>query len=515
MSKSQYGRFIVSRILALCKDKRADVIKEFYGKVRKLIRHKEASIILDEAYSQYANSAQRISMMEEFYGPEFAVFKSADNSHSLEKLLDSQPLKKPYILKHMRSVINSVLEKGSISIGQIPILHRAINDYLRHSDPSVVSKDMIELLKDHLVHILHTKEGSQIANYCILHAGPKDRKHIIKSFKGFVHSIAKEQYGNSVLITLFECVDDTVLLSKSIISELFKSPNTLHTVGELLRDKYGSRVLLFIISGRNKRYQSAHIMDELESCDKIRKITTKKDDDLRSKQILEAVSPLLIEAVLEHFNELARDKNGSEVILECIKSVQGNVQPILDTIIDMVRDKPSPSSVEEDLDAGSKEEKKPSHVIKKLRAEQVLKRQSEQGLNMTESLLVNRHSTALIKHLLKLTNQDWHTMFIKSLWEVLKGEFENWMLYCAKHEKSSGTCFIFIAIYENSPTDDLKKIMKCSMNQAKVNKLKSLVYKDKNEIKKKASAGGDSGKKRKHCEQDKKNAIQVMIDYLL
>lgn len=43
--------------------------------MRKLIRHKEASLVLDEAYSQYANAAQRSSLMEEFYGPEFAIFK--------------------------------------------------------------------------------------------------------------------------------------------------------------------------------------------------------------------------------------------------------------------------------------------------------------------------------------------------------------------------------------------------------------------------------------------------------
>jgi pumilio family protein 6 len=54
------------------------VISEFYGKVRKLIRHKEAAVLLDEAYSQYANASQRMSLMEEFYGPEYAVFKNVD-----------------------------------------------------------------------------------------------------------------------------------------------------------------------------------------------------------------------------------------------------------------------------------------------------------------------------------------------------------------------------------------------------------------------------------------------------
>jgi pumilio family protein 6 len=80
LSQSKYGRFIVSKILQYCSQKyRNLVITDFYGKVRKLIRHKEASLILDEAYSQFANATQRAHLMEEFYGPEFAIFKNVCN----------------------------------------------------------------------------------------------------------------------------------------------------------------------------------------------------------------------------------------------------------------------------------------------------------------------------------------------------------------------------------------------------------------------------------------------------
>src|SRR5690606_518653 len=71
LSKSMYGRFIVLRILRYCSKYRAEIIKEFYGKVRQLIRHKEASTIIEEAYSIYANSTQRSALIQEFYGPEF------------------------------------------------------------------------------------------------------------------------------------------------------------------------------------------------------------------------------------------------------------------------------------------------------------------------------------------------------------------------------------------------------------------------------------------------------------
>ena len=83
LCQSKYGRFVVSKILKYCSpQRRLAVIRSFHGKVRKCVRHKEASIILDEAYSQYANSSQKMSLMEEFYGPEYAVFKNVIKNNS-------------------------------------------------------------------------------------------------------------------------------------------------------------------------------------------------------------------------------------------------------------------------------------------------------------------------------------------------------------------------------------------------------------------------------------------------
>lgn len=85
LSKSYYGRFIVSKILNYCSaEYRNAVIQDFYHKVRKLVRHRDASIVLEEAYSQFANAQQRMALMEEFYGPEFALFKVM-NSKFLNK----------------------------------------------------------------------------------------------------------------------------------------------------------------------------------------------------------------------------------------------------------------------------------------------------------------------------------------------------------------------------------------------------------------------------------------------
>ncbi|KAH6598997.1 hypothetical protein BASA50_003317 [Batrachochytrium salamandrivorans] len=467
LSQSQYGRFIVSKILNYCSPEyRSAVISEFYGKVRKLIRHKEVSLILDEAYSQFANAAQRSALMEEFYGPEYAVFKSLDGSRTLKTLLETQPEKKPSIMRYLRQTLDSVLQKGSFNLSKTPILHRAIYEYLTYADLKV-AKDMIELLKDHLVHILHTRDGARIAQYCILHATPKDRKHIIKSFKGFVHAIATEQYGHSVLLTCFECIDDTVIVSKSLIAELLspssssQAPGTEKTasrvavasagaaasISELLRNKYGSRVILFLLAGRNKKYQPAYLIQELAEMDEIRAKTSKKEDGARRQQLLDSSAPLIVQAVSTHVNELLRDRIGGQIVIEALYSLSIDVSAITSAILALVPKNLDPAGTqnskkivfEEDNDEWEDDQdntsesatdmatdpedapidatsllqedspiitdgdlsstEKPFNAVTKLKSERDAANLVAQGLDMVSSLFVNRESTRTLKQL--------------------------------------------------------------------------------------------------------------------
>jgi pumilio family protein 6 len=460
LSQSKYARFIVSSTLKYCAGYRSIILKEFQGKVCKLVKHKEASLILDELYSQYANSTQRLTLMEEFYGPEFVLFKQvflfnkAEGPKTIVDIIASNPSKQPFILKHLRNTLDSVLQKGTFNLGRTPILHKAIWDYLSISE-SKVSADMVELLKDHLVHILHTREGAKIAQYCLVHSGPKDRKQIIKSFKGFVHSIAKEKYGHMVLISAFECVDDTVLMGKSIVSELFKPPNAESNVFDLLIDQYGSRVILYLLTGRNKHHLPIFAINELGEFDSTRALTTKKEDAVRSEQLLEVASPLMIAFAQQSANTLMRDKIGGQVLLAILQYGKGDVQPILDTII---------SSISENLNMPDKQDQEIAefHPIKKMRSEKEASKRASQGLLMHESLLFNRNSTFFIKNALsKKLESEWQLKFINDLWETVEPHFDSLLDYCIlNHSHSAGTSLIFVAIWEFGESAINKKIRK-------------------------------------------------------
>ncbi len=95
------------------------MISSLYGGVRKLIRHSEAGEIVELAYNDYANAAQRTALIQEFYGSEFALFKttppqedhSQPHQQTLGEVLAANPSRCKIILSHMRDSLLPLLDK--------------------------------------------------------------------------------------------------------------------------------------------------------------------------------------------------------------------------------------------------------------------------------------------------------------------------------------------------------------------------------------------------------------------
>ena len=73
---------------------------------------------------------------------------------------------------------------------------------------------------------------------------------IIKSFKTFVPKICGEEHGHMVLLAAFDCVDDTKLIAKAIISEIIgegKEATSEKLSEAFASEKAGRKVLLYLI----------------------------------------------------------------------------------------------------------------------------------------------------------------------------------------------------------------------------------------------------------------------------
>ncbi|KAJ1340408.1 hypothetical protein BSLG_004972 [Batrachochytrium salamandrivorans] len=219
-----------NRIIQCClkygsPSQRDQIAKELSGHYAQLSQSQYGRFIVSKILN-YCSPEYRSAVISEFYGKVRKLIR-----HKVSLILDeaysqfANAAQRSALMEEFYgpeyAVFKSVID---------PILHRAIYEYLTYADLKV-AKDMIELLKDHFV------------------------------LQGFVHAIATEQYGHSVLLTCFECIDDTVIVSKSLIAELLspssssQAPGTEKTasrvavasagaaasISELLRNKYGSR----------------------------------------------------------------------------------------------------------------------------------------------------------------------------------------------------------------------------------------------------------------------------------
>lgn len=474
----------------------------------KLIKHKEASLIIEEAYSQYANAAQRTALIEEFYGPEFALFKSNEN-RSIEQLME-QPIKKESILKHLQHTLTSILGKGGWDITAHTIVHRALMEYFQYADERSI-QSMIEFVKDHIVHILHTREGAYVARKAILYGTPKERKYIIKTFKSYVAKIACEQYGHTVLLTIFDCVDDTTLIQKSILSEITKKvkPTTTiigteedaENVGliNVITNRWGSRVALYLLSHREGKYFSPSDIKLLEEGDAIREKTSKKDPEIRRKELLKAFSPAMIEICTKYAEQLMRDRTSSSVVYETVRCAEGEKDELIQAIADVTK-----GTIEE-FKENHKEEKEEDeyfNAIKKLAAEKAEAKYVEVE---NEHPLVSRTSNQLIKNIIMLNKSEDEEIqkigkaFIKAFYKNVKDNLDYWVNYCAKDAvHTSGIAYALLALLENADEKTAKEIkssLKSVISKLKINKEnKTPNNANTNNKKRKRNGGGKAQK---------------------
>ena len=199
---------------------RDQIISKFYGHVRKLIKHRAAAPVLSLSYIDFATSEQRSNLLQEFYGADFALFKTTGNIKTIEEIFEKFPDKKESILKHLKSALVPLLEKGICSHH---IVHRALLDFLTHAAETDRS-EMVDIIQELLPEMLHTRDGAQVTLHCIWNSNAKARKTIVRSMNAFVPKISMDEYGHRTLCAIFDSVDDTVLVSKRIIAPLVRSP---------------------------------------------------------------------------------------------------------------------------------------------------------------------------------------------------------------------------------------------------------------------------------------------------
>ncbi|XP_072453621.1 pumilio homolog 3 [Notamacropus eugenii] len=376
LSKAKYSRNVVKKFLMYGnKSQVAEIIKSFKGQVRKMLRHAEASVVVEYAYNDKAILEQRNMLVEELYGNTFLLYKSAVHP-TLEKVLEVQPDKQEAIMDEMKQILTPMAQKESVI--KHSLVHKVFLDFFTYAPPKLRS-EMIEAIRDAVIYLAHTHDGARVAMYCLWHGTPKDRKVIIKTMKTYVEKVANGEYSHLVLLAAFDCVDDTKLMKQIVMSEIISSlPN-------IVNNKYGRKVLLYLLSPRDPAHLVPEIIEVLQKGDG--NAHSKKDSIIRRKELLESVSPALLSYMQEHVQKLMTDKSTCIFVVNVLGSAIGDTQPAMDTIARLAASEMIPGGKDGEL-----------HLAEHPAGHLVLKWLVEQDEKMKENGREGSFAKTLVEH---------------------------------------------------------------------------------------------------------------------
>ncbi|TRY92577.1 hypothetical protein DNTS_020494 [Danionella cerebrum] len=321
LSKSKYGRNIVKKFLMYGSKKQvAEVMLAFKGKVRKLLRHTESSSIVEFAYNDKAILPQRLMLTEELYGNTFTVFKSS-SCPTLEKVLEANPGKLENIMEEMKQILTPMAQKEAVI--KHSLVHKVFLDFFEHA-PAKQRTEMIESIREAVVYMAHTHDGARVTMHCLWHGTTKDRKVIVKTMKSYIAKFAMGEYAHLVLLAAFDCIDDTKLVKQIIISEMLSS------LPDVVSNKYGKKVLLYLFSPRDPAYLLPEIIRVLEKGDD--NAHSKKDMGIRWRELLEAVSSPLLGHLCENAQAMVMDKSSCGAVCDILGAAIGDLRPAMEVV---------------------------------------------------------------------------------------------------------------------------------------------------------------------------------------
>ncbi|KAI5288603.1 pumilio domain member 6 [Ascosphaera aggregata] len=332
LAESRYAKFLIGKMLVHGdKEIRDMIVPEFYGHVRRLMRHPEASWIVDDIYRTVASKSQRATLLREWYGPEFVLFEktnqtSESETSELSEILAAHPEKRGPIMQYLHESINHLVQKKATGF---TLLHDAMLQYFLNTKPGTSeASEFIELLKgdeegDLLKNLAFTTSGARLVCLAFAYASAKDRKLLLRVYKDIIKMLAGDLNGHLVLLSAFETIDDTKLTGKSIFPQLLNQSESEEVRNEELvyqvNDLTARIPILYLFSEDQPKWllpDSDHpIIDEIRG---IRSETSKKDPELRRKELIRAAMPTLLQFIASQAEKLVTTTTGSRFLTEVL-----------------------------------------------------------------------------------------------------------------------------------------------------------------------------------------------------
>ena len=328
LAESKYAKFLVAKLIVLDASVRHVVVPEFYGHVKRMIRHPEASWIMDDIYRTMASKEQKARLLREWYGGEFAVpemqAKDEDVTADLDLILEEAPGKRGPIMQHLKEMTNQLVQKKTTGF---TMLHDALLQYLLNCPPgSSEHTEFMEMLRDDeegdlFKNMAFTKSGSRVVCLALAYGTSKDRRTILKHYKSHIRTMVSDPCAHTVILAAYEVIDDTVTTSKAIFPELTMSTldsRARHQEIVSMASQINARIpLLYLMAEEPPKWLlDARHHELIAEIREIRKETSKKDSTTRRNELNKALSPPLIEAIGTQVETLLQTSFGCQFVSE-------------------------------------------------------------------------------------------------------------------------------------------------------------------------------------------------------
>jgi len=350
LAESKYAKFLLAKLISEDKSSnkavRDMIVPEFYGHVKRMIRHPEASWIMDDIYRGLATQEQKARLLREWYGGEFAVSGLHDEKEGvaadLATILRETPGKRGPVMSNLKEMTNQLVQKKTTGF---TMLHDAMLQYFLNTTPdSPEHTEFLEMLRDDeegdlFKNLAFTKSGSRVVCLALAYGSSKDRRNILKHYKTHIKLMATDVNAHLVLLAAFELVDDTVMTAKAIIPELFGKELDAEARNQdllgLSTHINGRKPLLYLMAAENespKWLLDTFDHEMLKEIREIRKSTSKKDPETRRVELNKAISQPLLDFLASQAEALVQTSYGCQFIGEVLTGAVGEKSKALETI---------------------------------------------------------------------------------------------------------------------------------------------------------------------------------------
>jgi pumilio family protein 6 len=384
LCKSQYAHFVALKTIKYSQGDRECaeyIVKALKSHMVKLATHTTASAVVELVF-QKLPPKQTSVLKQEFYGPQFALFASdtvreqGDKVPTLKSNILAAPDKKQVTIDHVRRIVNRGLEKQQLL--RLGFFHVLLDELLQAIPPEEV-RSMVgntttasAPLVDSCVHLVSTRAGARAVSTLVAYGTAKDRKRIVKGLKGFVRTGLLHRDAYLPIIRLVQLTDDTVSIQRSIIQEVLAPPppfTTLSAAGtpevaarsseetttsksssspllELALSDTASKLFLMLLADKEEirhkffdPYEHSVLFPDpcvMENGEVV--ATSRKDPDVRRRELLQPLRTPLIELCSLHAGELLRSPSGGRIVVQLYSSLMlrrgGDVGALVEALVD-------------------------------------------------------------------------------------------------------------------------------------------------------------------------------------